>query len=202
MQLGRLAGTVTGLLAAAVVAGAAEAHTFGMSAAGFSAGLAHPLLGLDHLLAMLAVGLWATQLAERDGGAAALWLVPVAFIAMMGVGGLLGMTAAGLPDVELGIIGSLVVLGLLVAAAPHLPVWAGALVAGGFALFHGHAHGVEAPEAASAALYAAGILLTTAFLHGVGIGLGLLLSEGRPRLAARFGGAGIAAAGVAFYILG
>jgi urease accessory protein len=193
---------VAAAVIAVILAGAAEAHTLGAAAAGFSAGLAHPLVGLDHLLAMVAVGLWAVQLAERSRRVAALWLVPGAFVLMMAAGALRAMTAGSVPEAELGIIGSLVVLGLLVAAAPHLPIWAGAAVAGGFALFHGHAHGAEMPEAASAALYAAGFVMTTAFLHGVGIALGLLLTEGRTRLLARFGGAGIAAAGVAFYILG
>lgn len=202
MQLGRWSGVVSAALVAVVVAGAAEAHTFGTAAAGFSAGLAHPLIGLDHLLAMVAVGLWAVQLAERTGRAAALWLVPGAFVVMMAAGAMQAMVAGSVPGVELGILGSLVVLGLLVAVAPQLPVWAGALIAGVFALFHGHAHGSEVPEAAVPALYAAGFVITTVFLHGVGIGLGLLLGEGRARLVSRLGGAGIAAAGAAFYIFG
>lgn len=202
MHLGRWSGAVSAALVAVVIAGAAEAHTFGTAAAGFSAGLAHPLVGLDHLLAMVAVGLWAVQLAERSGRVSALWLVPGAFVAMMAVGAARAMTAGTVPELELGILGSVVVLGLLIAVAPYLPVWAGAVIAGAFALFHGHAHGNEVPEAASPLLYAAGFIITTAFLHGAGVGLGLLLSEGRTRLVSRLGGAGIAAAGVALYIFG
>lgn len=201
MQLGRWTGAVVAAMVAAVVTGAAEAHTFGVSAAGFSAGLAHPLVGLDHLLAMIAVGLWAVQIADRTEHATALWLVPASFLAAMTAGGVLAMAEVGIPQVELGILGSLVVLGVLIAAAPRLPVWAGAAVVGAFALFHGHAHGTEAPAAASAALYAAGFLVTTTFLHGVGVGLGLVLREGQARLVTRFGGVGIAAAGLALYIL-
>lgn len=201
-MVGRWTGAIAAALVAVIVAGAAEAHTFGLAAAGFSAGLAHPLVGLDHLLAMVAVGLWAVQIAEGGDRPGALWLVPGAFVAMMAVGGVLAMVQVGVPQVELGIVGSLVVLGALVAVAPHLPVWAGAAVAGAFALFHGHAHGTEVPEAASAALYATGFVVTTVFLHGVGVGLGLLLSEGRARFVSRLGGAGIAVAGLALYISG
>lgn len=187
-------------LIAIVAAGAAEAHTFGASAAGFSAGLVHPLLGLDHLLAMIAIGLWATQLAERTGHATALWLVPAAFVTMMGVGGLSAILGFDLPLVETGIIGSVIVLGLLIAATPRLPVEAGIVLAAVFAVFHGHAHGGELPDGATAPLYALGFLLATAFLHGIGLALGLVLQGGR--LVPRLGGAGIAAAGVALYILG
>jgi len=192
--------TIIAALVAIVAAGAAEAHTYGPAAAGFSAGLVHPLLGLDHLLAMIAIGLWATQLAERTGRVTALWLVPLAFVVMMGVGGLGAFLGFELPLVETGIIGSVIVLGALIAAAPRLPIAAGIALAAGFAVFHGHAHGGELPQGALAPLYALGFLLATAFLHGVGVALGLVLQGGR--LAPRLGGAGIAAAGVALYILG
>lgn len=198
----RWSGAGIATLIAVVMAGAAEAHTLGVAAAGFSAGLAHPLAGIDHLLAMIAIGLWAVQLADRSGHAAALYLVPAAFVAMMAVGGAVAMSGLALPDVETGIIGSVVVLGLLIAAAPQMPVSAGMAIAGVFALFHGHAHGGEVPEAASATLYAVGFLLSTAFLHGIGIALGLIAQSGRSRLAGRLSGAGIAAAGVALYIFG
>jgi urease accessory protein len=184
--------------AAIIMAGAAEAHTLGVGAAGFSAGLAHPFAGIDHVLAMIAVGLWATRLAERTDRAAALYLVPLAFVAMMTVGGIAGMTGVASPLVEAGILASIVVLGLLIATAPRMPVAAGVAIAGGFALFHGHAHGGELPEAASAWLYAVGFLLATGFLHGLGVAFGLVLQG----LAGRLGGAGIAVAGVTLYILG
>jgi urease accessory protein len=189
-------------LVAIVMAGAAEAHTLGVAAAGFSAGLAHPFAGIDHLLAMIGIGLWAVQLAERSGRASALYLVPAAFLVMMAVGGVAAMTGLPLPEVETGILGSVVVLGLLIAVAPQMPVAAGMAIAGVFALFHGHAHGGELPEAASATLYALGFLLATTFLHAIGVALGLILQNGRSRLVGRLGGAGIAAAGVALYIFG
>jgi len=197
---GRWGWTSLATLVAIVMAGAAEAHTLGAAAAGFSAGLAHPLAGIDHLLAMIAIGLWAVQNAERSGRAAALYLVPAAFVGMMALGGVATMMELPLPEVETGILGSVVVLGLLIAVAPQMPIAVGMAIAGAFALFHGHAHGSEVPEAASAALYALGFLLTTAFLHGIGIALGLILQTGRSRLVGRLGGAGIAAAGVALYI--
>ena len=116
---------------------------------------------------------------------------------VMAAGGALAMYGAiGLPQVELGITGSLVVLGGLVAGAAVLPLWAGAAVVGLLALFHGHAHGLELPEDASAALYAAGFVLSTAFLHIIGLGFGLLLGEGRGRPVARLSGAGVAAVGI------
>lgn len=192
--------TIVATLLAIVGAGAAEAHTFGPSAAGFSAGLVHPLLGLDHLLAMIAIGLWATQLAERTGRPAPLWLVPAAFVTMMGGGALVAITGLDLPLVETGIVGSVIVLGLLIAAAPRLPIPAGLALAAFFALFHGYAHGNELPESAAAPLYALGFLLATTFLHGIGVALGLVLQDSR--LAPRLGGVGIAVAGVALYILG
>ena len=138
-----------GLLALAALtatASGAAAHTFGAHGAGFAQGLAHPLGGIDHLLAMVAVGLWAAQLGGR-----ALWAVPGAFVAMMVVGGAAGMLGALLPLVEPGIAFSLVVLGILVALAARLPVAISAVLVGLLALFHGHAHGSELPEAASAA---------------------------------------------------
>jgi len=156
----------------------ALAHTGGGSASGFVAGFGHPLLGLDHLLAMVAVGLFAAVLGGR-----ALWLVPASFVAMMAVGGLLALDGVGLPMVETGIALSVVVLGAAVALRVQLPVAAAMAVCGAFALFHGHAHGTEMPAAASAASYAAGLVIATAVLHATGVGLGLLASRAS-RLAA------------------
>lgn len=169
----------------------AEAHTFGATGAGFVEGLTHPLGGLDHLLAMAAVGLWAAQLGGR-----ACWLVPAAFVGAMLAGGVLAMAGVPVPMVELGIAGSLLVVGAMVAAAVRLPVGPGALLVGVFALFHGHAHGAEMPAAASAGLYAAGFVLATVVLHGIGLGAGLYLSSGAARWAVRLGGAGVTAAGL------
>lgn len=156
----------------ALAAGAAlpaAAHTLGAEAAGFAAGLAHPIGGLDHLLAMLTVGLWAAQTGGR-----ALWAVPLAFMAAMVAGGGLGFAGFDLPGVEFGILASLIGLGSLVALRVEAPPAAAMAVVAAFALFHGHAHGAEMPAAASPALYAAGFLLATAILHGAGIALRLV----------------------------
>jgi len=150
----------------------ASAHSLG--SAGFAAGLAHPLFGLDHLLAMVAVGLWAGRIGGR-----ARWLVPSAFVAAMLIGSLLPVA---LPSVETGILGSVLILGLLVAWAPKLPLWVPALVVGLFALAHGHAHGAELSGGAATL----GFLLATAALHG----LGLMLPY------ARWLGLGVATAGL------
>lgn len=171
--------------------GAAHAHTPGAAGAGLAEGLAHPLLGIDHLLAMVAVGLWAAQLGGR-----ALWLVPASFMTMMVVGGGAALVGLALPAVELGILGSLLVLGALVAAAARLPVAIGATLAGFFAFFHGHAHGAEMPEAASAALYALGFVTATGLLHGAGVAAGLFVQSARARWIVRAGGAAVAATGL------
>ncbi len=179
------------LAALTVTASGAAAHTFGAHGAGFAQGIAHPLGGIDHLLAMVAVGLWAAQLGGR-----ALWAVPASFVAMMAVGGVAGMLGAPLPLVELGIAGSLVVLGILVALAARLPVAVSAVLVGLLALFHGHAHGSELPEATSALAYGLGFVVATASLHGLGIAIGTLLRRDAGRLLLRLGGAGIAASGL------
>lgn len=148
-------------------AGPAQAHSGSM--ASFAAGLAHPLLGFDHLLAMVAVGLWAARI-----GGHARWLVPSAFVAAMALGALLP-----LPMVEPGILASVLILGLLTFWAPRLPLWTPAAIVAVFALAHGHAHGSEVPGVAAAL----GFLLATAALHGVGLllpyarwlGLGVVL---------------------------
>jgi len=172
------------------LAGPAAAHPG--HAGGFADGLAHPFGGLDHVLAMVAVGLWAAQRGGR-----AVWLVPASFVAMMLVGGALGALGIGLPALELGIVGSVVALGLMVALALRLPVALGMALVGLFALWHGHAHGSEMPASAVAGLYALGFAAATASLHALGVGLGLAL---RRSPATRWGGAGIAAAGLALLL--
>ena len=185
-----LASSLTIVFAAALASGA-SAHTFGAEGAGFAQGFAHPFGGIDHLLAMVAVGLWAAQRGGR-----ALWAVPAAFVAMMALGGIAGALGLTLPLVELGIAVSLVVLGLAVTLSIRLPVAASALLVGLFALFHGHAHGGELPETASALAYGIGFVAATAALHGIGIGTGVLLKRDAGRLLVRLGGAGIAATGL------
>ena len=132
---------------------------------GFIAGLAHPLGGLDHLLAMIALGLWAGLI-----GGTARWALPTGFLGGMALGGLLGAAGVALPLVEPGILASLVVLGGLAAFTLRLPLPAALAVAAGFGLLHGHAHGAEALGAAIIP-YGAGVLLATALLHGVGLAL-------------------------------
>jgi urease accessory protein len=183
-------------LLVALAAGGAEAHTFGASGGGFAMGFGHPIGGLDHVLAMIAVGLWAAQL-----GRPALWALPVAFPLVMALGGLLGWAGVALPAVEPGIALSVLVLGLAVAFAVRPAMWVGLLLVAVFALVHGHAHGTELPETASPLAYGLGFVAATASLHGLGIGAGLLLRAPAGRLAVRFGGAAIAAGGLALIVV-
>lgn len=164
-----------------------QAHTFGLPHMDFFTGFSHPLSGLDHLLAMIAVGLWATQLGNR-----ALWLVPLTFVLTMALGGLLGFAGLPLPMVEFGIAGSVLILGGLIALASRLPLVASMALVGLFALFHGYSHGTEMAVNASAGLYSIGFMLTTALLHGIGIGIGWLAQRKLPSPALRLGGAFIA----------
>lgn len=172
----------------------AAAHVGAGDAHGFMHGLAHPVGGLDHVLAMVAVGLLAASLGGR-----AIWAVPAAFLAMMAVGGLLGMTNVALPYVEFGIAASAVVLGVAVALRLPMSTVAAAGLVGFFAIFHGYAHGAEMPADASAVGYAVGFMLATAFLHAIGIALGLGIARiGRAGAnVAQLGGAAVSLAGVA-----
>lgn len=147
-------------------------------AGGLAHGLAHPFSGLDHLCAMVAVGLWAAQM----GGRAA-WLVPLSFVAVMALGGLLGMAAIALPFVETGIVMSLLVLGVLIVAAARLPLALSAIIAGVFALFHGYAHGAEMSPGAPAFAYALGFMSASALLHLSGFTFGMLVRAQLLRLA-------------------
>ena len=167
-----------------------QAHT-GASHVDFVAGFSHPLSGLDHVLAMLAVGLWATQLGKQP-----LWRVPLTFVLTMALGGLLGFAGIPLPLVELGIAGSVLILGGLIALASRLPLTASMALVGIFALFHGYAHGAEMATGSTALWYSVGFMLTTALLHGVGIGIGVMAQHGLPARTLRLGGAAIAASGM------
>lgn len=179
--------TLTAILALA--AGPALAHTGVGHTHGFVSGFSHPVGGLDHVLAMVTVGLLAATLGGR-----ALWLVPASFVGMMVAGGMLGMAGVDVPFVELGIVGSVVMLGAAVALARPWPLALAMAMVGLFAVFHGHAHGAEMPGDAGAASYALGFALATALLHGAGIGLGLLL--GRYPTVTRLAGSAVAVAGV------
>jgi urease accessory protein len=147
----------------------AYAHP-GHEVQGFADGLAHPFTGLDHLFAMLAVGIWAAQLGGRSA-----WQVPLTFVAIMALGGGLGMAAIPLPFVEVGIVASLLTLGFLIAARVRLPLALSAIIAGVFALFHGQAHGAEMSPGASAMAYAFGFLSATALLHLSGYAFGMAM---------------------------
>jgi len=177
---------ITLIAAIALAVGPAAAHTGAGPVTSFASGVAHPLFGADHLLAMVLVGLWAAL-----AGGSRRWLWPLAFVAAMVAGGALGVAGIDGPAIELAIAGSVVVLGLAVAGAVAVPVAAGAVLIGAFGLAHGHAHGTEA-AGAGYATYAAGFVLTTALLHAAGVfGAGLI----GPRLT-RIAGAIAALAGL------
>lgn len=161
------------IAAAALIASAAPAfaHLNPAEHGSFAAGFSHPLFGLDHILVMIAVGLWAAQIGGR-----ALWVVPTAFVSMMAVGFALAVAGVGLPFVEPAILASVVALGLLVAMAVRLDTAASAAIVGVFALFHGHAHGAELGSAGALA-FSVGFILATAALHVAGIGLGITLQR-------------------------
>jgi len=178
------------MIALCLLTGTASAHTGEHTVTGFASGLTHPLMGLDHLLAMIAIGLWAAQQGGR-----ALWAVPAAFVVAMVVGGGLAWSGVALPHVETGIALSVLVLGLLIATRRRWVVPAGMAIAAGFALFHGYAHGLETPQAASPALYGLGFVLATVCLHGTGIAGSLV-----GRYATQAAGVGIAASGLALIL--
>jgi urease accessory protein len=169
----------------------AEAHTETNTMGGFIAGVEHPLTGLDHIAAMVAVGLWGAFLE-----APAIWLLPVVFPLVMSVGGGFGIIFGKMPGVEFTIALSGVVLGAVVLAGLKPPIWVAACIVGFFAFFHGYSHGVELPKLANPFLYAVGFVMATGFLHLTGIALGLLtyLSWGRTVVRAL----GVAIMGVGF----
>lgn len=154
----------------------AFAHT-GHDVNGFASGLAHPVFGLDHLLAMVAVGLWAGLVGGR-----AFWAWPAAFVGAMVLGGVLGMQGIALPAIELVIVISVIALGMATALDLKLHVVLGAAIIAIFGIAHGHAHGTEAPEMGGGLAYAAGFVIATAVLHGIGLGLAALT---RTRFAAK-----------------
>lgn len=157
---------------ALLIPAVAFAHTGQGATAGFAHGFAHPIFGVDHVLAMVAVGLFAGQLGGR-----ALWMVPAAFVGVMAVGGALGVAKMAVPGVEIGIALSVVVLGAAVAFRLKAPVALAMALVGAFAVFHGHAHGTEMPETAAGVAYGIGFMLATSLLHGAGIGLGYVAAK-------------------------
>ncbi|HTN94701.1 MAG TPA: HupE/UreJ family protein [Gallionella sp.] len=171
-----------------IASGSALAHP-GHNVSGFAAGLTHPFSGLDHLLAMVAVGLWAAQRGGRK-----IWLLPAAFMTMLVAGAALAMHWQSLPMVEAGIASSVLALGLLVALSAQLPVALSIAITGLFGLLHGYAHGLELPESAAPLDYAAGFLIATASLHLAGIAVGVA-TQRRYALLSRILGSAIALAG-------
>ena len=163
-------------LAAAALPAVAFAHPAIGEAAGFSHGFAHPMSGLDHILAMVMVGVFAFQLGGR-----ARWLLPATFVLVMAFGGALGVAGISIPFVELGIALSVVVLGAVVALNVKAPLAAAIGVVGLFAIFHGHAHGTEMPDNAAGVAYAAGFMIATALLHAAGLALGYVIGRAGER---------------------
>ena len=172
----------------------ASAHTDNPGfVGGFMSGFSHPFYGWDHVLAMVAVGLWGAFL-----GSPAIWILPVVFPLIMALGGVLGIAGVPLPAVEAGIAASSVVLGVLIALALRSPLWIAIIVVGCFGVFHGHAHGTELPSANSPITYSIGFVLATGLLHLFGIAFGLLIGVPGGRFAVRTAGAAIAVGGLSF----
>lgn len=173
--------------------GMASAHIGNGMSGGFSAGLLHPVLGLDHVVAMVAVGLWGAFL-----GSPAIWLLPVVFPLVMTLGGALGILGVPMPAVETGIALSGIGLGLMVALALRPPIWVAALLVGFFAIFHGYAHGAELPTSANPLAFSLGFVISTGLLHLAGIALGTLTRWPWGMGLVRAGGGVISLVGVGF----
>lgn len=181
-------------VALASLSATAAAHSEGGSlAGGFASGFLHPLAGLDHVVAMIGVGLWGAFL-----GAPAIWVLPIVFPLVMALGGLLGLAAVSLPGVEIGIALSALVIGAMVLLQARPPLAFAALIVAAFAIFHGHAHGAELPDAASPLAYSLGFVVATGLLHLAGIAFGWIVRWPAGVVAVRTGGGAIAAAGLFF----
>jgi urease accessory protein len=171
----------------------AFAHIQNGEAAGFLTGFVHPISGLDHVLAMVAVGLWGAQL-----GAPAIWVLPVAFPLVMAFGGMLGLMGVPIPGIEYGIAASAILLGAAVLFEVRAALVVTALLVGIFAIFHGHAHGTELPPGQSALLYSMGFVIATGCLHALGIGIGAIHRWTWGQKLLRAAGAVVAVGGVFF----
>jgi len=171
------------------------AHTGHGSVSGFSAGFGHPIGGADHILAMIAVGLWAAQMGGR-----ALWAVPLSFVLMMVAGAAMGIQGIQVPFIEEGILASVLVLGGLIGFGVKMPVVFSSAIVGLFAIFHGTAHGAEMPLNAGSVEYAAGFVLATAMLHIGGIAIGFAMHKFAESKASRVAGGVIAVSGLALIL--
>jgi urease accessory protein len=176
-----------------VLPGLASAHILPGTSHGLQDGFLHPLTGLDHLLAMFAVGLWAAQHRGR-----AVWMIPLTFVSVMVLGGIMGVCGAYVPGAELGIAASLLVLGGLIATATRFKPSLSMLIVGFFALFHGYSHGHEMPAAVSAVSFSVGFVMATLLLHGLGIAAGLYLQKQQRVIA--FAGSAIALCSIFFFL--
>jgi urease accessory protein len=185
-----------GLVAALASAGPALAHLDPAAHGSFAAGLSHPIFGPDHILAMVAVGLWAVMLGGR-----ALWALPAAFVCTMALGFGLALAGLSLPLVEPMILASVLLLGVLVALAVWMPLAPAVGITGALALFHGHAHGAEM-GGATALTYLGGFVLATALLHAAGVLGGSVLARSGGPLIARGAGVAVALAGSALVLAG
>ena len=188
----RALSTIAALLVAAW-ASTALAHLGLGEAYGLLTGFLHPISGIDHMLAMVAVGLWGAQL-----GAPSIWVLPVAFPIVMAVGALLGFLGIPIHGVEYGIAVSAILLGAAVAFEVRAPMVLAAILVGTFAIFHGHAHGTELPPGQSAMLYSIGFVIATGCLHAIGIGIGTIHRRSWGRKVLRTAGTAVAAGGVFF----
>ena len=180
-------------LLASMSATSAAAHLLKGEATGLFTGFLHPISGMDHVLAMVAVGLWGAQL-----GAPAIWVLPVAFPLVMAFGGLLGFLGVPVPGIEYGIAASAILLGAAVMFEIRPPLGVAALLVGLFAIFHGYAHGTELPPGQSAMLYSMGFVIATGALHAVGIGIGTVHRWTWGRRLVRAAGAIVSVGGVFF----
>ena len=169
------------------------AHKRGGEAVGFASGFLHPISGLDHILAMVAVGMWGAQL-----GAPAVWVLPVVFPMVMALGGMMGLIGVRLPGIELCIALSALALGFAVCREARPKLWIAAIIVGVFAIAHGHAHGTELPIGASGVLYSIGFVIAPGLLHAIGIAIGLVHRWPAGRVALRVAGAVVAMGGAFF----
>lgn len=171
----------------------AYAHVQQGQAVSFMTGLEHPWSGLDHILAMVAVGLWGAQL-----GNPAIWILPITFPLVMSLGAMMGLVGIPLPGIEIGIAVSAIVLGIMVLGEVRPKLIVAAILVGCFAVFHGHAHGTELPTGQNGLLYSMGFVFATGCLHAIGVGIGLIHRWPLGKLALRGSGGLIAAMGIFF----
>lgn len=183
----------TALVFCLLIASPVQAHVEQGQAVGFVTGLEHPWSGLDHVLAMIAVGLWGAQL-----GNPALWILPVTFPMVMAMGAMMGLLGIPVPGIEIGIAVSAILLGAMVLGEVKPKLYIATVMVGFFAIFHGHAHGTELPAGQSGLLYSMGFVIATGVLHGIGILIGTIHRWPAGKLALRGAGAFIAAMGVFF----